>query len=287
MRQAIDNCPALWFIDDYSPIFLQTDASDYGIGAYLYQVVTNSDDTTSERPVGFISKSIANEHTSWDTPMKEGFAIFYALKKWEYLLRGRQFTILTDHQNLTRLRADHFDTNKMVKRWFMAFQEYDIIDWQFVKGADNIVADNFSRLCINQEKEKEKLPTRSSKLLSLLCTPYVNTLSGRPVCTLKKQLRHNTRLSKQTLPPPVNTQHLFELTGYEVPQDKWDLIAKIHNAMEGHHGVERTLAKLEKQNQHWTSMLKHVKHFIKLCPCCQKMNQLKPVIHATPFTTQP
>ena len=55
--------------------------------------------------------------------------------------------------------------------------------------------------------------------------------------------------------------------------------------MEGHHGVERTLTKLEKQKQHWTNMSKHVKHFIKLCPCCQKMNQLKPVIHATPFTT--
>ena len=39
--------------------------------------------------------------------MKEGFAIFYALKKWEYLLRNRKFTILTDHRNLTQLRADH------------------------------------------------------------------------------------------------------------------------------------------------------------------------------------
>ena len=36
IRQAIDECPLLWFVDDVSPIFLQTDASDYGIGAYLY-----------------------------------------------------------------------------------------------------------------------------------------------------------------------------------------------------------------------------------------------------------
>ena len=121
IRQAIHECPMLWFMEDNFPIFLQTDASDYGIGAYLYQKVEDKGKgTTSERPIGFISKSIPSDRSSWDVPMKEGYAIFYALKKW-------QFTILTDHQNLTRLKAHH-DTNKMVKRWFMTFQEYDIIE---------------------------------------------------------------------------------------------------------------------------------------------------------------
>ena len=32
-------------------------------------------------------------------------------------------------------------------------------------------------------------------------------------------------------------------------------------------------------------MLEHVKQFIKFCPCCQKMDQMKKVIHAYPFTT--
>jgi hypothetical protein len=49
--------------------------------------------------------------------------------KWDYLLRNCQFTILTDHQNLTPFRAYH-DSNKMVKRWFMAYQEYDILAWE-------------------------------------------------------------------------------------------------------------------------------------------------------------
>ena len=56
IRQTIDECPKLWFLDDHSPItlqtdaklwflddhspiILQTDASNYGIGAYLYQFV--------------------------------------------------------------------------------------------------------------------------------------------------------------------------------------------------------------------------------------------------------
>ena len=37
--KAIDECPALWFIDTKSPVYLQTDASDYGIGGFLFQLV--------------------------------------------------------------------------------------------------------------------------------------------------------------------------------------------------------------------------------------------------------
>jgi hypothetical protein len=252
LRAAIDDCPMLWFMDDYSPIYLQTDASDYGIGAYLYQKVTQEDGTIVEQPIGFVSKSIASEHQSWDTPMKEGFAIFYALHKWEYLLRDREFTILTDHQNLTRLRADH-SSNKMVKRWFLCFQEFDIKEWKYVKGEDNMVPDQFSRLC----PELEDIHPAS-----LLC----------------------------------------QLTGYEVPTEHWDNIAKFHNSgikgtvpnakgdgvhmgcPGGHGGVERTLSQLDKAGLQWHHRKKHVRHFIKLCPCCQKMDQMKRVIHSYPFT---
>jgi hypothetical protein len=237
----------LWFIDDFSPIYLRTDASDYGIGAYLYQIKDNK-----EYPIGFVSKSIASSHQSWDTPMKEGYAIFYSLRKWEYLLRDRQFTILTDHKNLTRLRADH-DSNKMVKRWFMCYQEFDILAWDFVKGEDNGVPDKFSRLCTELEDVHP-----ASKL--------------------------------------------FQLTGYEVPEKHWDTIAKFHNSglkglvpdasgnttnvgcPGGHGGVERTLGMLDAAGLQWQHRTEHVRRFIKMCPCCQKMDQMKKVIHSYPFT---
>ena len=237
IRQAIADCPKLWFLDEHSPIFLQTDASDYGIGAYLYQKVEQEDGSIVEHPVGFVSKAIASAHTSWDTPMKEGYAIFYALKKWEYLLRDRQFTILTDHKNLTQLRTDHYQSNKMVKRWFMAYQEYDILEWGYRKGEDNEVPDTLSRLC---EKEVDEHPA----------------------------------------------VHLFQLTGSKIPVDSWDIIQRYHNSLErGHGGIQRTLDRLTADGHSWPKMHSHVRRFIKLCPCCQKMSQLKKVIHAYPFTT--
>ena len=240
IRQAIDECPKLWFLDHYSPIYLQTDASDYGIGAYLYQRVTQDDGSIVEHPVNFISKSIASGHTNWDTPMKEGYAIFYALKKWEYLLRDRQFTILTDHINLTKLRTDKYETNKMVRRWFMCFQEYDIIEWGYKPGPENEIPDSLSRLCPAE-------------------------LSEHPAV------------------------HLYQLTGMEVPPEHWDIIARYHGNdgpdPKGHGGEHRTVDLLIRENHIWTNMRAHVRNFIKLCPCCQKMDQMKKVIHSYPFTS--
>ena len=86
--------------------------------------------------------------------MKEGFAIFYALHKWEYLLRDRTFTILTDHANLTKSKAES-KGNKMIKRWFLCYQEYDIQGLEFLAGELNEVPDVFSRQC-SDEREHEK-----------------------------------------------------------------------------------------------------------------------------------
>ena len=48
---AVSRCLLMYFINDDSPIKLYTDASDYGIGGVLFQIVNNV-----WRPIAFISK---------------------------------------------------------------------------------------------------------------------------------------------------------------------------------------------------------------------------------------
>ena len=95
LKQAINECPMLFFVNDDSPIFLHTDASDYGIGGYLFQVIDEK-----EIPIAFVSKMLTEVEIRWNTTEKEAFAIIYCLKKLEYLLRDRTFTLRTDHKNL-------------------------------------------------------------------------------------------------------------------------------------------------------------------------------------------
>ena len=67
------------------------------------------------------------------------------------------------------------------------------------------------------------------------------------------------------------------------------MISSVHNSLVGHHGVERTLERLRSrypsESEKWAYQREHVRHFIKKCPCCQKMSYLKTTIHTLPFTT--
>jgi len=109
IKEEINNLPMLFFLDDTSPIFLQTDASDYGIGAYLFQVVD-----LKERPIAFMSKMLTVQERGWKTITKECYAIVYAFHKFYYIIRDRKLTLQTDHKNLTYLDKD---TDEKVKRW--------------------------------------------------------------------------------------------------------------------------------------------------------------------------
>lgn len=230
IKQAIHECPKLFFMDDVSPIILYTDASNYGVGAYLCQV---RDD--EEYPIAMISCSLDDRMRNWATPVKEGFVIFYALTKFEYLLRDRYFKIKTDHRNLVILK-DKFGTQDKVQRWFACFQGFDF-DIEHIPGLpDNAVADALSRLCpVDTESEPERL-------------------------------------------------NLLEEENITVPPKEWFIIAKVHNSSVGHHGVERTMSKLQKMGHNWTNMRTYIKRFRSMCPCCQKMNRLEPLIRAHRFT---
>ena len=51
LKLAIHGCPRLYYMDDKSPIYLHTDASNYVIGAYLFQVVDGI-----QHPIAFLGK---------------------------------------------------------------------------------------------------------------------------------------------------------------------------------------------------------------------------------------
>jgi transposase InsO family protein len=223
----------LFFVNDTDPIYLLTDASDFGIGAYLYQLVDGK-----ERPIYFVSKSLTGAQLRWSTPQKEAYAFYYSITgPLSYLLRDRKFHLKTDHRNLTYV-ADSI--NAMVVRWKIALMQYDF-DIEHIAGVLNIVADYLSRLVQNHMLQN-------------------------------KQYNQQLVLSAG-------------FTGYLIPDEAYDKIIRVHNSLAGHAGVDRCLKRLADTNQAWKYMREHVRAFIKLCACCQKMSVLKIPIHGHPFTT--
>jgi hypothetical protein len=243
LKAMIHECPKLFFIDEKSAVHLYTDASDYGIGAFLCQIINGK-----TIPIAFISKTLDKSQRKWSTPEKECFAIFYALSKLEHLLLDREFIIHTDHVNLTFLKESK---NARVNRWKLALQEYRYTI-EFIKGADNVIADSLSRLCLLHE-----------------ITP---TLS-------EEQILHAFDEEEDEQLDTLTS----ESTSY--PQEYKELMSKFHNSQVGHHGVEKTVNLLLQNGHRWQFMRKHVRAFVKKCPCCQLMSHVKPVIHTLPFTT--
>jgi transposase InsO family protein len=160
IKGLISQCPMLYFLNDTDPITLMTDASDYGIGGYLFQKVDGK-----ERPIAFISKSLTEGQLRWSTIQKEAYAIFYCCKKLTSLIGNRKFTILMDHSNLQFLKND---SNPMVVRWWIAMQELDYI-LRFIPGVENIIADALSRLCPNLMKmQTGETPEAESEILAAI-----------------------------------------------------------------------------------------------------------------------
>ena len=146
IRNQIRACPTLFLIDPDSPIFLHTDASDYGIGAYLFQVIDGVD-----RPIQFMSKSLSGAELKWSTIEKECYAIVFAFKKMAYLIRDTRFTLRTDHENLIYINSE---PSSKVARWKLLVQEYDFAI-EYIPGPDNFVADALSRILPFEGTEEE------------------------------------------------------------------------------------------------------------------------------------
>jgi hypothetical protein len=273
IKQMIDNCPTLYFFDPEAPVFLQTDASNHGIGAYLFQVVDGI-----ERPVEFLSKSFTDEQTRWSTPEQEAYAIFYALRKWDHLLSGVKFTLQTDHKNLIYTNTSG---SAKVKRWKMLMQEYDF-NIEHIAGEKNVVADAFSRLCHSTEPPSALDMAVSKEFIMFLDElaeedRFAELYLGDDEWNGVEQLYTLDDDDSEDIVAPLEAD-------VALPQSVYDSIESVHNQNVGHFGVRRTIARLKHAGLVFPNLRPSVEKFIKECALCQKMSQRKVAVATLPFT---
>jgi len=94
------------------PIWLITDASDTGVGAWIRQGET----ANTARPAALHSRKFSNAQINYGTTVKEALAIVDALTAFHHLLAGNEFTIVTHHQPLMYLKTSRTPTRKQL-RW--------------------------------------------------------------------------------------------------------------------------------------------------------------------------
>ena len=90
--------PILTIFDPERETILETNASDYAIGACL----TQKKDNSKIRTVTFYSRKITGPKLNYDIHDKELLTVVEALREWRVYLEGTKYPIqiYTDHKNL-------------------------------------------------------------------------------------------------------------------------------------------------------------------------------------------
>ena len=141
-QDAIQNSVTLHFPDYALPWILRVDASDYAVGAVLFQEFTTIDNTIIHQPIAFISHKFSGAAMNWDTFKQEAYALYYGVSQLSYYLRGKEFVLETDHRNLLWIESSHVP---IVVRWRVLLQSYTFTV-KHIPGKDNNVADWLSRM---------------------------------------------------------------------------------------------------------------------------------------------
>ena len=280
-KEAVKECTSLFFYDTVSPVYLQTDASDIGYSAYLFQKVETLVDgklTKTDRIIQILSKCWSGGQRNWSVPERECYAIIHALKEWEYLLKDIHFTIMTDHKNLVYI--NDAGASK-VKRWKLLIQDYNF-DIIHVPGKDNIIADLLSRLCLLYELTPDEQLNEEGELTE-----------AQRIFSINFKNLDECDVDAEWSELPIGRYHLMpvqEISEVSLPQDVYDEIKAVHNSLAGHSGVKRTLAKLRKRGSSLNGLSSQkkrhlaVQQFIQECPFCQKSEYRSVKIVTKPYT---
>ena len=98
LKDLCTSTPILAYANYHKPFQLQTDASDLGLGAVLYQ----KDENDHQRVIAFTSRSWSNTEKNYPAYKLEFLAQKWAITDWfhEYLYGG-QFDVYMDNNPLT------------------------------------------------------------------------------------------------------------------------------------------------------------------------------------------
>lgn len=141
IKSQIANSALLFHPESNAVTRLVTDASDFGMGAALEQMISGS-----WRPLSFFSRKFTPTQKNYSTFDRELTAIFESIKYFRYFLEGREFRIVTDHKPLIFVFKQKSEKSSPRQQRQLSFISQFSTTIEHLSGADNIVADALSRV---------------------------------------------------------------------------------------------------------------------------------------------
>jgi hypothetical protein len=138
LQHSLISAPILAYPNPVSRYILDTDASDFGIGAVLSQVQDGQ-----ERVIAYASKSLSRSERRYCVTRKELLAIVKFVKHFKHYLYGQRFLVRTDHGAL-RWLFNFKSPEGQVARWLETLSSFDF-EIEHRAGRSHSNADGLSR----------------------------------------------------------------------------------------------------------------------------------------------
>ena len=121
LKRLFTTAPILAHADPSRPYTVETDSSDFALGAVLSQRTEDG----LLHPVAFYSRQLLPAEVHYQIGDKELLAIKAAFTEWRQYLMGTEFRtqVLTDHENLRYYLSTH-KLNRRQVRWWEFFSDY-------------------------------------------------------------------------------------------------------------------------------------------------------------------
>lgn len=280
LKRRFTEAPILAIFDPEQPIIVETDASDYAIGACISQMGKDG----RLHPIAFYSRKMSPAEANYDIHDKELLAIVAAFQEWRVYLEGSKYPVkvFTDHKNLTWFTTTK-KLNRRQVRWAELLASYNF-QIHYQKGTENGRADALSRRSDHREgpiaEPYSILRQNDDGTLAYNHRIQASSLTIRHSEweeAIKKAYTKDTMAQRLLNKPPREsriqvTEGVILMEGLiYVPQSlRQGVFERYHDARTmGHQGIDRTLERIQR-TYYFPHMRKYIEERIRKCDACNR-----------------
>ncbi|MBW0559126.1 hypothetical protein O181_098841 [Austropuccinia psidii MF-1] len=289
IKEAFTTAPILSHLNPSLTTIVETDASNYALGAVLSQV-----NDSGKPPIVFDSCMLLPAELNYEIHDKELLGIFWDLKRWRafILSLSDSFEVLTDHSSLK-----YFMSSKVLTCFQACWAEFisefhfyityhpgrlatlpdALSHWEYVypeRGVDFISkkSQNFHQVIKRNEIKESRFFTIKVEVFSYSIDQIQKAvLQDKDYKKILKQLARDKSVSDYTHEPQAKL--LLFKDRVVIPSNHelhLDILQKNHDSpLAGHPGQEKTL-KLNKRDFYWAGMNQIIKDYVFSSQQCSR-----------------
>ena len=305
IKQLVSTAPVLAYFDIDKPTYISADASQYGLGAVLFQ-----DNVDGKRPVAYCSRTLTAAEMRYAQIEKECLAITWGCEKFYKYVRGLEnFTVYTDHKPLVPLiNSRNIDSAPLrCQRLLLRLGRYNA-NAVYVPGKDLIVADTLSRAPIRVHGTPDTVPDVVAYVQAIGASLPMSDPMLRKVVKATDEdvvLQEAIAYTRDGWPRHVSSVHteiqqLYSVRGelsvvggllvrgsrIVVPKSMQnEVLNKLHD---GHLGLVKCRERAQ-QSIWWPGVAQDIAVIVKNCEHCQRQRNAQPhePLKPTPIPERP